>query len=155
MNILKINKNYTIEINNIIKIYKFFSKKNFNINFFLDLTEIDDKNYHNGFRFTIFANNVRGEIARGGRYLSDYSGKQENATGFTCYMDTILRASSRIEKEKKILIPFDTSKAKKENLFKKNYIIEKFFGNKKDIKKMAIKKKCNSYLFKDIIKSIK
>ena len=35
---------------------------------YIDFSELDEKNYHNGIRFTFFAKNVRGEIASGGRY---------------------------------------------------------------------------------------
>ena len=53
------------------------------------------------------ANNVRGEIAKGGRYIVKDIKSDEQATGFTCYMDTILRASSTTLIQKKVLIkPF-------------------------------------------------
>ena len=110
------------------------------------MSEVDDKYYHNSFRFTIFAENVRGEIARGGRYISNNSNKEENATGFTCYMDTILRASSNTEKTNKILIPFNILNKKKKELISQGFIIETYFGDLKNIKKMAIKKNCQSYL---------
>ena len=55
----------------------------------------------------------------------------ENSTGFNCYMDTIIRASSIIEKTKKIMIPFDISESKKNDLIKEGYIIETFFGEPK------------------------
>ena len=67
---LKTSSNNIKEINNLINIHRYFLKKNPGINFFLDLCEIDEKNYHDGIRFTIFAENVRGEIAKGGRYTS-------------------------------------------------------------------------------------
>jgi len=86
------------------------------------------------------------EIARGGRYISNNSNGEESATGFTCYMDTILRASSNVEKANKIMIPFDISNEKKKELITHGFIIETFFGDLKYIKKMAIKKNCQSYL---------
>ena len=143
---LKVDKKNISEINNIINIYDIFISKYPDANFFLDLTEIDDKNYHNSLRFTIFADNVRGEIARGGRYISNNSNSEENATGFTCYMDTILRASSNIEKTNKIMIPFDILNNKKQELITQGFIIETYFGELNNIKKTAIKKNCQSYL---------
>tara|TARA_Y100000590_G_scaffold468397_1_gene651028 strand:+ start:474 stop:1604 length:1131 start_codon:yes stop_codon:yes gene_type:complete len=143
---LIIDNSSKIEVNNLINIIDLFLKKYPTTKFILDLTEVEDKNYHNGIRFTIFAENVRGEIARGGRYNSVNKNLKENATGFTCYMDTILRASSTIEKTNKIMIPFNTSENKKNHLIKKNYIIETFFGKKSIIKEKAIEKKCNYYL---------
>ena len=105
------------------------------------------KNYHTGTTFTIFADGVRGEIARGGRYISiNHNKKIEEGTGFTCYMDTILRASSIKEKFNKIMIPFDTPHKKKDELISKNYIIETHLGKTKKIKEFAIKRGCKSYL---------
>lgn len=51
--------------------------------------------YHTGLCFTVLADRVRGELGRGGRYLAgDHfrPGQGEEATGFTLFMDSILRA---------------------------------------------------------------
>ena len=154
LNKLKIDKSSTNEVNNLIKIMDLLTKKYPKAKFILDLTEVEEKNYHNGIRFTMFAENVRGEIARGGRYNLINKNIEENATGFTCFMDTILRASSIVEKNNKILIPFDTSENKKNYLINKNYIIEIFFGNKRNIKEKAIEKKINYYLENNKISKI-
>ncbi len=45
--------------------------------------------YQTGVSFTLFAKGARGELGRGGRYNVKLSG--ETATGFTLYMDSILR----------------------------------------------------------------
>ena len=148
---LKVDKNNISEIDTINNIYDIFISKYTDLNFFLDLTEIDDKNYHNSLRFTIFADNVRGEIARGGRYISNNSNNDEKATGFTCYMDTILRASSNIEKTNKVMVPFDILNNKKNELLTHGFVIETFFGDLNNIRKMAIKKNCQSYLIDDQI----
>ena len=47
---------------------------------------------------------MRGEIAGGGRYNLKYENNYEAAIGYTCYMDTIIRASSFENKNKIILI---------------------------------------------------
>lgn len=50
--------------------------------------------YQTGVSFTLFAIGARGEIGRGGRYDVTVQGKKpETATGFTLYMDTILRVA--------------------------------------------------------------
>ena len=64
------------------------------INFLIDLTESNYLDYYTGTKFTFYAKNVRGEVARGGRYISKEDSNLESSTGFTCYMDTVLRASS-------------------------------------------------------------
>ena len=143
---LKIDNENINEISNLNNIYNSFEKSCSNINFSIDLTEIEDKDYHNSIRFTIFADKVRGEIARGGRYISKNNTSTENATGFTCYMDTILRASSNIEKSLKILIPFSTTKEKRNELIEKKYIVETFFDDEKLIKDFALNKNYQFYL---------
>ena len=50
--------------------------------------------YQTGVSFTLFAIGARGELGRGGRYDVSVKGKPgETATGFTLYMDTILRVA--------------------------------------------------------------
>lgn len=44
--------------------------------------------YHTGVGFTAFARGIRGELGGGGRYRAD----REPATGFTLYLDSVLRA---------------------------------------------------------------
>ena len=124
-------------------------------NILLDLTESDYLNYHTGTRFTIFAKNVRGEVARGGRYTSQDSVLTENSTGFNCYMDTIIRASSIEEKIKKIMIPFNTKINIKNNLIKDGYVIETFFGESKMIKEKATMKEFDACLIENKIVQLK
>lgn len=54
----------------------------------IDPLETRGFEYQTGVSFTLFAKDVRGELGRGGRY--DANG--ESASGFTFYMDTILRS---------------------------------------------------------------
>lgn len=57
----------------------------------IDLIERRGFDYQNGVSFTLFAPQVRGELGRGGRYrLSEDN--DENATGFTLYMDSVRQA---------------------------------------------------------------
>jgi ATP phosphoribosyltransferase regulatory subunit len=68
--------------------------------------------YHSGVTFTFFARGVRGEIGTGGRYLAENGTPQgEAATGFTLFMDTILRALPRPKTQDRIYLPFGTSPA--------------------------------------------
>tara|TARA_Y100001970_G_C14234985_1_gene861272 strand:- start:1746 stop:2858 length:1113 start_codon:yes stop_codon:yes gene_type:complete len=135
------------ELDNIKKIIKkiHFAK---NDKIFFDFIEFDNKNYHDGIKFTFFAKNVRGEIASGGRYKLKNNLKTESAVGFTCFMDTVLRASSFENSSKKILIPFDTKINIKNNLIKKKYIIYTYFGNISDITSFAKKYFC-THIYKN------
>ncbi len=62
--------------------------------------------YHTGISFTFFARDVRGELGRGGRYLAEGFGAQrETSTGFTLYMDTVLRALPAADHAARIFLP--------------------------------------------------
>jgi ATP phosphoribosyltransferase regulatory subunit len=66
--------------------------------------------YHSGVTFTFFARGIRGEIGSGGRYLAENGTPNgEAATGFTLFMDTILRALPRPKAQDRIYLPFGTS----------------------------------------------
>ena len=137
-------KKEILNVKTIVKMLNF--QKNDQI--FLDFTEFNKKNYHDGIKFTFFAKNVRGEIASGGRYKIKTKLKEESAVGFTCFMDTVLRASSFENSSKKILVPFDIKDNIKKNLIKKNFIVFSFFGDISDITKSAKKYFC-SHIYKN------
>ena len=137
-------KKEVLNLKQIVKMLNF--QKNDQI--FLDFTEFNKKNYHDGIKFTFFAKNVRGEIASGGRYKIKTKLKEESAVGFTCFMDTVLRASSFENSSKKILVPFDIKDNIKKNLIKKNFIVFSFFGDISDINKLAKKYFC-SHIYKN------
>ncbi len=61
--------------------------------------------YQTGISFTLFAKGVRGELGRGGRYRLS-SG--ESAIGFTLYLDSLLRGTSKPAKKNRIYLPFGT-----------------------------------------------
>jgi ATP phosphoribosyltransferase regulatory subunit len=55
----------------------------------IDAAEARGFEYQTGVSFTLFARGVRGELGRGGRYDS---GGVEPSSGFTLYLDSVLRA---------------------------------------------------------------
>ena len=61
--------------------------------------------YHSGLSFTVFARGVRGEIGRGGRYRT---GADEAATGFSLFLDSIMRAVPAPNAGTKLFLPFGT-----------------------------------------------
>jgi ATP phosphoribosyltransferase regulatory subunit len=140
-----------------IDIIKKISKK---INFknsdqiIIDFTEIDNKNYHDGIKFTFFAKDIRGEVASGGRYKIKRNDTEESAVGFTCFMDTVLRASSFENSKKKILIPFGTDDDTRIKLREKKYIIYSFFGEASDIRSSAKNNLCTHIYENNKIKKI-
>jgi ATP phosphoribosyltransferase regulatory subunit len=147
INELLISDEIKKEIQNIKKIAKMINFQR-NDQIFLDFTEFNKKNYHDGIKFTFFAKNVRGEIASGGRYKIKNKFREESAVGFTCFMDTVLRASSFENSSKKILVPYEIKDNIKKNLIKKNFIVFSFFGDISDITKSAKKYFC-SHIYKN------
>ncbi len=78
----------------------------------VDPVELRGFEYHTGICFTLFARRVRGELGRGGRYLSGESlmaGQGEPATGFTLFMDTVLRALPEPAAPRRLFLPFGTT----------------------------------------------
>ena len=153
INILEISEEAKKEIENIKIISKSLKLKS-NDKIIYDLTEFDNKNYHDGVKFTFFAENVRGEIASGGRYKTINDSKKETAVGFTCFMDTVLRASSFDNLSKKILLPFDTEEIIKKKLIKNNFIILSYFESNCDIKLLAKNNFCTHIYENNKIKKI-
>ena len=153
---LVLDQKTKIAAEELLAIYSRFKSKYPEVNFFLDLSESNYLEYYTGTRFTFYASNVRGEVARGGRYISKKNNsKSESSTGFTCYMDTIIRASTFTDQISKILIPFDTSEKRKNELIEEGYILETFFDNDNEIKKIALDKQIKFCLVDNEIISIK
>ena len=137
-----------IKIGNLIKISK---NDALNVDF---MESFRSKNYYQGIKFTFFAKNIRGEIAGGGRYQLKYGTNSETAIGYTCYMDSILRASSFKNKNKTILIPFNTDNKIKKMLINKGYSLFKSFEYNNDLKSETKKFGIKYFLSKKIIKKV-
>ena len=60
--------------------------------------------YQTGVSFTLFAKGVRGELGRGGRYELVTG---ESATGFSLYLDSLLRALPAPAAAAKLYLPYD------------------------------------------------
>ena len=69
-------------------------------------------------------------------------------------MDTILRSSSLINQNKKIVIAFDTSDKIKKKLINKGSSLFKTFEDNIDVKKEAKKFGIKYYLINNIVKQI-
>tara|TARA_B100000700_G_scaffold65607_1_gene72456 strand:- start:6668 stop:7843 length:1176 start_codon:yes stop_codon:yes gene_type:complete len=80
------------------------------LNITVDPVENRGFEYYTGVGFTLFASGERGEIGAGGRYVtSPNSGKDdgegEPATGFTLFVDTILRVVPETSLPPRIFVP--------------------------------------------------
>jgi len=77
----------------------------------LDAVENRGFEYHSGVTFTLFAPGVRGELGSGGRYRAGQGNDQGNgeaATGFTLFLDSILRALKEPVPTPMVFVPAGT-----------------------------------------------
>ncbi|MCF8474810.1 MAG: ATP phosphoribosyltransferase regulatory subunit [Emcibacter sp.] len=72
----------------------------------IDPGEYSGFEFQTGIGFCLFAKGVRGELGRGGRYLIEGHGKSEPATGFSLYLDSLMRAVPEMDALKYIYCPF-------------------------------------------------
>lgn len=73
----------------------------------VDAVEYRGFEYQTGLSFTVFARGVRGEMGRGGRYHVSQSG--EPATGFSLFLDSVLRALPVPGNGKRLYLPHGTA----------------------------------------------
>lgn len=89
----------------------------------LDVVENRGFEYHSGVTFTLFAPGVRGELGSGGRYQAGQSDTEagEPATGFTLFLDSILRAVEAPEPAPKAYLPAATPRDAAATLRRQGY----------------------------------
>jgi ATP phosphoribosyltransferase regulatory subunit len=68
----------------------------------LDPVEFRGFRYHTGVAFTLYGPGMSGELARGGRYMSQ---NDEAATGMTLYPDAVLRAAPPAAPKPRLFLP--------------------------------------------------
>ena len=88
----------------------------------LDPIENRGFEYHTGVSFTIFPVGGRGELGAGGRYQATGVGGNEPATGFTLYLDTILRVLPEPALSARIYTPVGGDPVEVERLRKEGWI---------------------------------
>jgi len=109
----------------------------------VDPVEYRGFEYHTGVSFTLFALGVRGELGRGGRYLTRDG---EAATGFTLYMDTILQAVKAPAPRPRVLLPADTPIAERQRLQREGYVTLTALDGGGDIRTEARRVGCSHAL---------
>jgi ATP phosphoribosyltransferase regulatory subunit len=72
----------------------------------VDPTDHRGFEYHTGMTFSLLGRKVRGEFGRGGRYVNQAG---EAATGFTLYLDTLLRALPAPAATARVFVPADAA----------------------------------------------
>ena len=77
----------------------------------VDPVEYRGFEYHTGIGFTVYRNGSRGEIGAGGRYLagSGFADRAiEPATGFTLFLDTVIRSLPAPQEPPRLYAPYGT-----------------------------------------------
>lgn len=88
----------------------------------IDPGEFTGFEYQTGISFSLFASGVRGELGRGGRYLVNAErGTGETATGFSIYLDSLMRALGPDEQKMRIFVPYGTDRSVLCDLQAQNY----------------------------------
>jgi len=86
----------------------------------VDAVEYRGFEYQTGLSFTVFARGVRGEMGRGGRYHVSQSG--EPATGFSLFLDSVLRALPAPGDGRRLYLPHGTAPAEGRALRQEGWI---------------------------------
>ncbi|WP_286828133.1 MULTISPECIES: ATP phosphoribosyltransferase regulatory subunit [Kordiimonas] len=75
----------------------------------IDPCESHGFEYKSGIGFALFAKGGEGELGRGGRYMVPHpDGHEEEATGFSVYLDSLMKALPAAEKTDHVFLPFGT-----------------------------------------------
>lgn len=112
--------------------------------------------YHSGVTFTFFARGVRGEIGNGGRYLAEnVRSSGEPATGFTLFMDTIVRALPRPAQQDRIYLPLDVPATQADTLRAEGWVTVAGFYKDDDIEREALRLRCTHVFLDGDIQKLK
>jgi len=75
----------------------------------IDPCESHGFEYKSGIGFALFAKGGEGELGRGGRYMVTHpDGHEEEATGFSVYLDSLMKALPEAKKADHLFLPFGT-----------------------------------------------
>ncbi len=99
--------------------------------------------YQTGLSFTVFARDVRGELGRGGRYLLL---DEESASGFTLFLDSLMRAVPKRKERERLYLPYGTSLAEGQEFRRSGWITVAGLNPESDIGKEAKRLRCTHFL---------
>ena len=113
--------------------------------------------YHTGVTFTVFGKGVRGELGSGGRYVAGADGDGqggEPATGFTLFMDSVLRALPAPARSERIFVPADGDDAASTALRAQGRITVRELDGNGDAQAQAKRLHCTHILVGDDVRPI-
>lgn len=115
----------------------------------VDPVEYRGYEYQTGLSFTLFAAGARAELGRGGRYEAERAdGRHEPATGFSLFMDTILKALPAQAAPPRVFIPFGVPRAKTVQLRQEGKVLVRALEASSDDLAQARRQACD-FIWRD------
>jgi ATP phosphoribosyltransferase regulatory subunit len=115
----------------------------------IDPVEMRGFEYHTGLCFTLFMRGVRGELGRGGRYMAGdaYAAEGgEPSTGFTLYIDTVMRAVPAPAGARRLYVPHGTAHKDATKLRDEGWITVAGLSGEADVRAEAKRLRCTHIL---------
>ena len=120
----------------------------------IDTVENRGFEYHTGITYTLFARGVRGELGRGGRYPAPAGDGTEPATGFSLFMDTVLRARGRKAGPDRLFVPYGTDSARARQWRSEGWIVVEGLEPANDTANEARRLNCSHLVVAGIIQNL-
>lgn len=117
----------------------------------IDVVEYRGLEYHSGVTFSLYARHVRGELARGGRYLA---GETEPATGVTLLLDTVLESLPRRLARRRVFVPTGEAPEQALRLREDGWITLFAVDENADSDSEAARLKCTHVLDNQIVREV-
>ncbi|WP_417460215.1 ATP phosphoribosyltransferase regulatory subunit [Kordiimonas sp.] len=121
----------------------------------IDPCESHGFEYKSGIGFALFSKGGEGELGRGGRYLVTHpDGHEEEATGFSVYLDTLLKALPPFEVAQKIFLPHGTKGAVGAKLRAEGWRTVQGLAEHDDAQEEAVRLGCSHILLDDQVRAV-
>jgi len=121
----------------------------------LDPVENRGFEYHSGISFIFFARGVRGELGRGGRYCSQYlENGAEPSTGFSLFMDTVMRALPAPPSARRVFAPHGTARSRLAELRGQGWVTVSGLAPGADAEAQAARLECTHLLTEDGVSAL-
>lgn len=132
------------ELARLVDVVAALGRKAPNLSITVDPVENRGFEYHSGLSFTFFARGVRGELGCGGRYLA--GGDGEPATGFSLFLQNLLRALPPPPMVERLLLPADADPSVSATLRDQGWITVEALAAVPDLPAEARRLKCTHCL---------
>ncbi|WP_417458668.1 ATP phosphoribosyltransferase regulatory subunit [Kordiimonas sp.] len=126
-----------------------------NLSVTVDPCESHGFEYKSGIGFALFSKGGEGELGRGGRYMVTHpDGHEEEATGFSVYLDTLLKALPPFEAAQKIFLPHGTKGTVGAKLRAEGWRTIQGLSEHEEAQAEAIRLGCSHILLDDQVRAV-